>query len=200
MKLTVPAMLNVARHPAWTLDVIGGSRGVPGFGNLAPYLSPEARKSGRGAAFIASELDPTLSWDDLAALRAQWPGKLVVKGILHAADARRAQALGADAIVLTNRRHQLDTAARVLLPRLFHERRHIPFQVPALGQEQRHDPDRFGPGARGLVNRIHQIGFHELEKSDSHLRLRTQPSDLRGNALGRQGPVRVPSPVGEQDD
>ena len=40
MKLTLPAMLNVAGHPAWTLDVIGGSRGVPGFGNLAPYLSP----------------------------------------------------------------------------------------------------------------------------------------------------------------
>ena len=102
MKLTLPAMLNVAGHPAWTLDVIGGSRGVPGFGNLAPYLSPEARKSGRGAAFIASELDPTLSWDDLAALREQWPGKLVVKGILHANDARRAKALGADGIVLTN--------------------------------------------------------------------------------------------------
>ena len=102
MKLTLPAMLNVAGHPAWTLDVIGGSRGVPGFGNLAPYLSPEARKSGRGAAFIASELDPTLSWDDLAALREQWPGKLVVKGILHANDARRAKTLGADGIVLTN--------------------------------------------------------------------------------------------------
>ena len=105
MKLTLPAMLNVAAHPAWTLDVIGGSkgnRGVPGFGNLAPYLSPEARKSGRGASFIASELDPTLSWSDLATLREAWPGKLVIKGILHAADARRALALGADGIVLTN--------------------------------------------------------------------------------------------------
>ena len=114
MKLTLPAMLDVACHPGWTLDVIGGSkgnRGVPGFGNLAPYLSPEARKRGRGAAFIASELDPTLSWDDLRMLREAWPGKLVVKGILHARDARHALALGADGIVLTNHGgRQLDGA------------------------------------------------------------------------------------------
>ena len=102
MKLTLRSALNTACHPAWALDVIGRGRGVPGFGNLAGYFSEEDRASGRGAAFIVTRLDSGINWDDLRFLREHWHGKLVVKGILHAADARQASALGADAIVLTN--------------------------------------------------------------------------------------------------
>ena len=102
MKLTFRSTLNTACHPAWALDVIGRGRGVPGFGNLAGYFSEEDRASGRGAAFIVTRLDSGINWDDLRFLREHWHGKLVVKGILHAADARQASALGADAIVLTN--------------------------------------------------------------------------------------------------
>jgi (S)-mandelate dehydrogenase len=100
MKLTLPAMLETATHPAWFLDVVGRGRGVPGFGNLVSYFSAEER--GRGANYVATKLDLGLSWDDLRFLRERWEGQLVVKGILHAADACQAVALGADAIVLTN--------------------------------------------------------------------------------------------------
>ena len=102
MRLSFKAKLDVLRHPRWLVDVIGGSRGIPGFGNLAPYFMTEAGKRGRGAAFIAGELDPALNWDDLAFLRAEWPGRIVVKGILHRRDAEQARRLGADGIVLTN--------------------------------------------------------------------------------------------------
>ena len=102
MKLTLSAMFDTALHPAWFIDVIGRSRGVPGLGNLAPYFSSEDRESGRGANFVAAKLDLSLNWDDLQFLRDNWEGKLVVKGILHARDARQAADIGADAIVLTN--------------------------------------------------------------------------------------------------
>ncbi|MFT3963625.1 alpha-hydroxy acid oxidase [Propionivibrio sp.] len=110
MQLSLRSMLDTACHPGWVLDVIGRGRGVPGFGNLAGYFPAEDRK-GRGAAFIVSRLDPAIRWDDLRFLRDQWRGKLVVKGILHARDARRAAELGADAVVLTNHGgRQLDGA------------------------------------------------------------------------------------------
>lgn len=102
MKLSLRSMLDTACHPGWVIDVIGGARGVPGFGNLAGYFSAEDRAKGRGAAFIASRLDPGINWDDLRFIREHWRGKLVVKGILHARDAQRAGDFGADAIVLTN--------------------------------------------------------------------------------------------------
>ena len=57
-----------------------------------------------------------LTWDHLAQVRAAWPGNLVVKGILHPDDARRACALGANAIVVSNHGgRQLDGAIAPLL-------------------------------------------------------------------------------------
>lgn len=102
MKLSLRSMLDTACHPRWVVDVIGRGRGVPGFGNLVGCFSADDRAKGRGAAFIASRLDPGIDWDDLRFIREHWRGKLVVKGILHARDAQKAAELGADAIVLTN--------------------------------------------------------------------------------------------------
>ena len=101
MQLSLKSMLNAACHPAWAANIVGGARGVPGFGNLAGYFSAEDR-AGRGSRFIAEKLHMGLRWADLEWLRETWPRKLVVKGILTAADARRAIRLGADAVVLTN--------------------------------------------------------------------------------------------------
>jgi L-lactate dehydrogenase (cytochrome) len=49
-----------------------------------------------------SMFNPTVSWDDIAALRARWPGKLVIKGPVSAADATRAAELGVDGLQLSN--------------------------------------------------------------------------------------------------
>jgi len=46
--------------------------------------------------------DATLGWDDVAWLRDAWRGKLLVKGVLHPADAERAAALGCDGVVVSN--------------------------------------------------------------------------------------------------
>src|SRR5690349_8906974 len=65
--------------------------------------------------------DPTLSWSDVTWLRKLWPGKLVLKGVLDADDAKRAADLGADAIVVSNHGgRQLDSAPSTIaaLPRI----------------------------------------------------------------------------------
>ncbi len=59
-----------------------------------------------------AQFDPTVTWDDIAWLRGQWRGKLLLKGILDADDARHAVACGADGIVVSNHGgRQLDGVA-----------------------------------------------------------------------------------------
>lgn len=51
---------------------------------------------------INSMFDPTLSIEDLHWLRSVWPGKLFVKGVLTAQDARKSLDAGADGLVVSN--------------------------------------------------------------------------------------------------
>jgi L-lactate dehydrogenase (cytochrome) len=61
--------------------------------------------------WIAGQFDASLSWDDVAWVKSQWPGKLILKGILDPEDAKHAVAAGADAIVVSNHGgRQLDGA------------------------------------------------------------------------------------------
>jgi (S)-mandelate dehydrogenase len=61
--------------------------------------------------FIGAQMDPLLDWDTLARLREAWPGRLLLKGVLHPADAEQAIATGLDGIVVTNHGgRQLDGA------------------------------------------------------------------------------------------
>jgi isopentenyl diphosphate isomerase/L-lactate dehydrogenase-like FMN-dependent dehydrogenase len=55
--------------------------------------------------------DPAVTYEDLAWIKNQWPGKLVVKGVQSVADAQQLATLGVDAIVLSNHGgRQLDRA------------------------------------------------------------------------------------------
>jgi len=61
--------------------------------------------------WIASQFDVSLTWKDIEWIRSLWPGKLILKGILDAEDAREAMATGIDAIVVSNHGgRQLDGA------------------------------------------------------------------------------------------
>ena len=60
---------------------------------------------------MASLLDPAASWADVAWLRRLWPGPLLLKGVLHPDEARRAVAEGIDGVVVSNHGgRQLDGA------------------------------------------------------------------------------------------
>jgi L-lactate dehydrogenase (cytochrome) len=99
----------VAARPRWALDV--GVMGRPiAMGNLASLVGAKAPLSDY-LGWIARNFDASADWRQLDWVRSQWPGPLIVKGILHPNDAALAVAHGADAIVVSNHGgRQLDGA------------------------------------------------------------------------------------------
>jgi heme/flavin dehydrogenase (mycofactocin system) len=87
-------------HPFWLLDFVR-NEGIPTL--EVPNMSNEERPNpGFFEAYGAWMNTPPPTWDDIAWLREQWDGPLMVKGILHPDDARRARDLGADALSVSN--------------------------------------------------------------------------------------------------
>lgn len=99
VKPTLSAIGNALLHPAWLAQML--RHGLPRFESWAPYAEPGASAK-QIADLFTSQIPFTQTWRDLARLRSIWPGKLVVKGILHAADAQRAVQAGADGIWVSN--------------------------------------------------------------------------------------------------
>ena len=104
-------------HPRWLWDV--GVRGKPHlFGNLCALL-PGVRDLDGFKAWVDTQFDPSVTWADIDWLRAQWPGTLLLKGILDEDDARAAVRAGAQGLVVSNHGgRQLDgvAATAVKLP------------------------------------------------------------------------------------
>jgi L-lactate dehydrogenase (cytochrome) len=99
----------VAVRPGWAIDVGLGGQPLT-LGNLVGVLGAKTPLSDF-LGWIGNNFDPAANWDDLAWVRSQWPGPLVVKGILHPDDAKAAFAAGADGIVVSNHGgRQLDGA------------------------------------------------------------------------------------------
>ena len=89
-----------ATHPDWLFDVMLGGR-PHSFGNLAAAM-PKARGAADFWVYVKQSFDPTMTWTDLAWVREQWPGPILVKGVMDLDDARDAVAAGADGIVVSN--------------------------------------------------------------------------------------------------
>ena len=80
------------------------------FGNIVGHVKGVKDMSSL-SDWTASQFDPSLSWSDVAKIRKQWGGKLIVKGILDVEDALAAVNVGADAVVVSNHGgRQLDGA------------------------------------------------------------------------------------------
>lgn len=94
--------LDVLRHPRWLAGVMGRyalNGGIPSQANLPDRLRAKVTKGAPpGALFKQDDLD----WDGVKDLRDRWPGRFVLKGVLHPEDAERALALGADGVVVSN--------------------------------------------------------------------------------------------------
>lgn len=114
LKLDLRNQLDVLRHPRWICDVLIPN-GVPRFQNLGDLLPPGQDSVKGAASALAAELDPSLNWQDIAWLRDLWPGRLIVKGMLHPEDARLALQYGVDGVVLSNHGgRQLDGAVSAM--------------------------------------------------------------------------------------
>jgi len=100
--LTLGTVVNALPRPQWWIDFL--TTEPLAFASLD-------RWSGTVAELLDTMFDPTVTFDDLAWIKAQWPGKVVVKGIQTLADARRVVDVGVDGIVLSNHGgRQLDRA------------------------------------------------------------------------------------------
>jgi L-lactate dehydrogenase (cytochrome) len=107
-KPTLRNILNLMQKPAWCLGMLGTKRRQ--FGNIVGHVKGVKDMSSL-SDWTVSQFDPSLSWDDVAAIRKQWGGKMIIKGILDVDDAKAAVKVGADAIVVSNHGgRQLDGA------------------------------------------------------------------------------------------
>jgi len=100
-------------RPGWIHDV--ALKGKPHtFGSLAE-LVPDATDLNAFKSWIDAQFDPSVTWSDIEWLRGIWPGKLLLKGILEVDDARRAVAVGADGVIVSNHGgRQLDSVASTI--------------------------------------------------------------------------------------
>jgi L-lactate dehydrogenase (cytochrome) len=109
-RLTFASARDFLRRPRWLLDMARSRRRT--FGNLASFFPQKG--SAALSEWMGNQLGP-LTPADLAWVRDQWPGKLILKGILDADDARLALTVGADAVIVSNHGgRQLDDATSTI--------------------------------------------------------------------------------------
>ncbi|QBF30758.1 alpha-hydroxy acid oxidase [Thalassococcus sp. S3] len=107
-KLTPKTIANLATKWAWGMEMLSAKRRQ--FGNIVGHVDGISDASSLGA-WTAEQFDPALDWGKVEKLMEQWGGKVILKGILDAEDAKMAAKLGADAIVVSNHGgRQLDGA------------------------------------------------------------------------------------------
>lgn len=98
-KLTPSTIANLATKWQWGIEMLSATR--RNFGNIVGHVKGVSDMSNLGA-WTAEQFDPALDWGKIAKLKEQWGGKVILKGILDAEDARMAAKVGADAIIVSN--------------------------------------------------------------------------------------------------
>ena len=107
-KLTIANILNMMTKPRWCMGMLGTPR--RNFGNIVGHASDVSDMSSL-SSWTSQQFDLALSWKDVEWIKRCWGGKLIIKGIMDAEDARLAVASGADAIIVSNHGgRQLDGA------------------------------------------------------------------------------------------
>ena len=107
-KPTLANLINLATKPRWCLGMLGTKR--RSFGNIVGHAKGVGDLSSL-SVWTAEQFDPALSWADVEWIKKRWGGKLILKGIMDAEDARLAADSGADALIVSNHGgRQLDGA------------------------------------------------------------------------------------------
>jgi len=98
-RLTPAGMLQFAIKPAWGLNYVTHEK------FRLPQLDEHVDMSGGALSigrYFTDMLDPSMNWDDVADMVRQWNGQFCLKGIMSAADAKRAVDIGCTGIVVSN--------------------------------------------------------------------------------------------------
>jgi L-lactate dehydrogenase (cytochrome) len=105
---TIANIINLSTKLRWCFGMLGTKRRT--FGNLVGHVKAVSDMNSL-AVWTNEQFDPRLSWEDVKWVKAQWGGKLILKGIQDVEDAKLAVLTGADAIVVSNHGgRQLDGA------------------------------------------------------------------------------------------
>jgi L-lactate dehydrogenase (cytochrome) len=101
-QLTLGTVVNAIPRPEWWINFL--TTEPLAFASLD-------RWSGTVGELLDTMFDPTVTFEDLAWIKDQWPGKLVVKGVQNLDDAKKLASMGVDGITLSNHGgRQLDRA------------------------------------------------------------------------------------------
>ncbi len=99
-RLTPRNLLGYAMKPRWGLDyVLREKFALP---NLDTHVNEGTGEAVSIASYFNTMLDTSMNWSTAAKIREQWGGTFCLKGVMSAADARRAVEIGADAIMISN--------------------------------------------------------------------------------------------------
>jgi L-lactate dehydrogenase (cytochrome) len=115
-KLTPANIWSIVSHPRWAFAMLHSKRWT--FGNYVGRSSGNVKEM---AELVRSQLDPSFDAKTLEWVRSLWPGKLIVKGVMTAEDAKIAVDSGANAVLVSNHGgRQLDSAPSTasVLPRI----------------------------------------------------------------------------------
>ncbi|MCX7266684.1 MAG: alpha-hydroxy-acid oxidizing protein [Betaproteobacteria bacterium] len=124
-KLTLANMINIATKPRWALGMLGTPRRQ--FGNIVGHVKG-VENMGSLSSWTSQQFDPRLNWGDVEWIKKRWGGKIILKGIQDAEDARLAVDSGADALIVSNHGgRQLDGAQSSIEA--------LPAIVSAVGQQ-----------------------------------------------------------------
>jgi L-lactate dehydrogenase (cytochrome) len=107
-KPTLKNMINLSTKWGWGLEMLKTKRRF--FGNIVGHVDDVSDPASL-MDWTAQQFDPTLDWEKIKQIKDEWGGKVILKGILDAEDAKMAMNVGADAIIVSNHGgRQLDGA------------------------------------------------------------------------------------------
>jgi L-lactate dehydrogenase (cytochrome) len=98
-KMNINNVFQACIRPTWSLQTL--RYGIPEFATLKKYME-KGLDMGQLGEFMNASFDKRVDMDKIAAIRDQWKGKLVLKGIVSEPDMEKAIALGADGIIVSN--------------------------------------------------------------------------------------------------
>lgn len=101
-RLNARSAVDVLLHPEWLISVLGRYLAKEGMPRYVNYPGKYQDKITRGTGATRAARADKLGWEDVDRLRALWPGKLILKGIMRTDDAIEAARHGVDAIVVSN--------------------------------------------------------------------------------------------------
>jgi len=191
-KPTLKNLLNLATKPRWCLGMARTPRRQ--FGNIVGHAEGVTSMSSL-AAWTNEQFDASLDWEDVARIKDQWGGKMILKGILTPEDAALAVRHGADAVIVSNHGgRQLDGAPSTISV--------LPDIVSAVGSQTEVWLDsgiRTGQdvlralalGAKGtLIGRAYLYGLGALGEAGVTRCLEIIAKELQGS-MGLCGKTRV---------